>query len=1215
MHYRGLFFDLLRTTTAVLATFYSLTKLNVKLSFCFSCPLVLFITANNLPPKVTYVVKEEVRIHTFIGNVLLDVQFPENQMTNRSQLRTDSLSLYELSVNGANLFALDSGTADLHTAARIDREAICPQARVWPRAGLNSPASSGEQKTTAMITGMMRMMMMTPTNTVDQASVEKCKLEFAIVRRLHGSAEEQWVSLTIEIEDVDDNGPTFAELSHPDWSGSYNIWIGEDVAVGYQYPLPIAFDADTGKNALIDYSLELESLNSMEKPVFGLHQESTKNSLDNASPILCVLQPLDHEIRKEYLLRLLACPNSDNKSLNCTRLPIRVLIRDVNDNAPRLVYPSKSVHEMTISESVSLGTVLLKVEASDADDGEAGRLSFTLQPAEVPLSPAVSFRNLTPWITIDPSTGELRLARTVSAHETPTLRALVIVSDNGTPRKSTQFMLVVHISDTNNHAPLIVVKNVGCNHEENETNELTIYRTIESKSHVGLVFVSDADLDQNGMVDCWAQAMDDAIRELFGIELNLVATGKVHDQYVYMLQADRFSQHTPVQPVAIKMDRLGMEKPFTTMLIICADKGKPYPLTSSVKLTVNVVDESEQELCFEQKSYNLQLVETNRAHMQLLRIQLQEINVRAQFYLRPTSQENRRPCKQFYLDPFNGTLSIPNGIDREVAETFECLILAKEEQTVKSSEINQDEFNVSIGHRAAQAKLTVSVADVNDNAPSIIPSLSVTGFSVIEWDSHMAENVQTVVTYPFLIGTIIARDPDAGENGTVTYQLQEVLVEQMGQLAHKDLEVQLPRFDVHPQSGQVTLVRDQHMLIDRELVQVYQLRVLLEDCGHVLKRSVIANLPIYVIDVNDNAPEWIPQLITPADLRGQIDKIDSGEAGLGGVDADPSMRTRIFTSHAPSLLQIAWRKDPSMGTGSEWLAELRATDRDRGENARLTFYKLDPSKLAIGVRGHVRNLPNEALEIYSDGTMKLLSTFLNPKWLYISGVLVQDNGNSRKLQALGYFYVNLSNTDWMTGEKQNPLLRPSRLSKVNTEPNSEQQPSATESTSRVAPIYEVFTEKFKLIFTILICSGFVVIITCGLICYLMTRRRPNDRSIETSSVQENALRPSLTVGGTNDFSGQYPVLNTRTEDSHTKGYLSEKTGYHSLPCRVPDKIYNSNEKQPTAFYTSSYQAGVDPCLSLTDNVSGTPIGYELSYPYSSGHFDLNNTIIRISTND
>ncbi|KAA0184682.1 hypothetical protein FBUS_08615 [Fasciolopsis buskii] len=1157
---------------------------------------VFLVLANSLPPKLTYMVKEEVPVHTFIGNILIDIQFPEQQqMNNHSKLRTDSLNLYELSVNGANLFVLDSETADLHTAARIDREAICPRSHVWPPGGRDSMPGSGNQLTLSV---MRMMMLMTPANITNIARVEKCALEFAVVRKLRGSAEEQWVSLTIEIEDVDDNGPIFLELSDPDWSGSYNIWIGEDVIVGYQYPLPMAFDADTGHNALINYKLKQERNKSGEQTAFELDLSLTKNATCNDLPALRVQRPLDYEVRKEYTMELLACPSTENTSLNCSRLPIRVLIRDVNDNTPQLVYPSQSVHEMTVSESVSVGTILLKVEASDADDGEAGRLSFTLQTVG-------TVKNATQWITIDPSTGELRLARTISAHETRTIRVLIIISDNGTPKKSNQIMLVIHISDTNNHAPHIIVKKVGCNHEENQTNELTIDESIESQSHVGLVFVSDADLDQNGIVDCWAETMDNEIQKLFGIELKLVETGKMYDQYVYMIQANRFTQASSIRSLTTRPDRIEREIPFSTIIIICADKGKPYPLTSSIKLTVHVVERSGHELCFEQKSYSLQLVETNRVQEQLLRVQLQEINVRANFYLRPTSEENARPCEQFHLDPLNGALSIPNGIDREVAEKFECLIVAKEELHIKSSGQRQLDPDASRTRRTAQAKLSVRVADVNDNAPSVIPSLMVSGFSVVEWDSHLFENVHTVISYPFLIGTIIARDPDAGENGTITYQLQEVTIEQADQQVHNDGQIQLPRFDIQPHSGQVTLERDQHMLIDRESVQSYQLRVLLEDRGHVLKRSVITNLPIFVIDLNDNAPEWMPHSISPDDPGPKTEQANSAETamGTGGIRSV----TKLGLLPAPRLLQITWRKDPATTGGNEWLAELHATDRDLGENARLTFYKLDPNRLSIRVRGHVMDLPNEALEIYSDGTMKLLSTFLNPNWLYMSGVLVQDNGNSRKLQTLGYFYVNLSNISSTTDETQDRQVRLSQLLRQNADRVTNQQEDLTNEPT-------VFTEKFKLIFTILFCSGFVAILTCGVVCCLVTRHYRIDRSSEIASVRDHTMHPSLGLGRTYNLGGQYSVVDTLDQDTQKNGFTTDKNSLHRLPCCGSDSHYLGDKRD--TFCPLPFESGVDRCRIQIGENSVVPAGYELSYPlHATGNFDLENTMLRITTKD
>lgn len=72
------------------------------------------------------------------------------------------------------------------------------------------------------------------------------------------------------------------------------------------------------------------------------------------------------------------CPQAANKSERLsTAVTARVLVRDVNDNAPTIVAPAPGT-VLSVNEAAPTGTVLCHVVAVDRDSGDNGRVSYSM---------------------------------------------------------------------------------------------------------------------------------------------------------------------------------------------------------------------------------------------------------------------------------------------------------------------------------------------------------------------------------------------------------------------------------------------------------------------------------------------------------------------------------------------------------------------------------------------------------------------------------------------------------------------------------------------------------------------------------------------------------------------------------------------------------------------------------------------------------------------
>ncbi|TGZ50409.1 hypothetical protein CRM22_010804 [Opisthorchis felineus] len=1011
------------------------------------CLTLMQSVLTNRTAHLRYVISEEVPVQTLVGNIISDNNWLKQIRSNVNRTDTGDVYCSWFSSGPTELFKLEPQTGKLYTNTRLDRETLCP-------------------------TG----------GSSNMAEKDKCFLEFAAVCRSADSTSENWVSILIEIKDIDDNGPVFLERLSSSWNGAQTLQISEDVPVGFRHPLPAAYDPDVESNAQVSYSLENNSTFSSTYNPFGIEANP-------ASVYLIVKHALDYEKDRMYTLNMKACGRKLTRN-KCDILPLHVLIQDVNDNAPVIVYPPKPNHVITVSEATPIGALLMKIEATDADTSEAGRITYSLfnsprqhldSVEDGKFLPSSAENHLSPF-KIDPDNGELRLTRMLPTSSPTPLDTIILASDNGVPRRTASIRLTVQIADTNNHAPKIEVKRTGCQRTNPDPTELTVPYVVESGAHLCLFIVSDADLGQNAQVDCKIQAGDDELERAFNLRFALVSTGLVSGKQLYMLQADR-----PLTTIGTAPDSPEKKHPISTLVIACNDHGEPYRLTSSIQLKIKLTDTT--EMCFEQRLYQLTLEETAEPINDLVRPQLQEITQRVRYEWKttpnPASLEESHTasdegCKQLFVDTATGAIAAPYGLDREIAPLLRC--------TLQATEINGDRLVFS-----ATTEIHITVTDINDNSPKLTPSLLHKGFSVIEWDSY-SEIYTDQMVYPQKIGTVTAEDPDAGENGTVVFRLDSVTAERtlssssslssLSPLVGHDadvMEMPLPNFRLDPTTGQITLPREHHRLIDREMVSAYLLRVSLEDCGKVEKRRSLQEIRVNVLDVNDNPPRWHTQ---------------SGRQEFS----------------EPVALQPLWTEVP--GAVSELISDLKASDADQGENGKLSFVQLGWEKLPKFVTQGRSPLPPRAFHLYDSGRVRLWTSYLSMTQEYVFGVIVHDHGTARKLQTSGYVVVKQS------------LLIPN----VNSTPMS---PSSTTDQKRVHfatqnghgsfPWITFSPDRFKTIIILLTCLGVVSVAAGAAIIFALSRNRPRNKGQDSQRLQKVTPQP-----------------NTRPDDSLMKTHLLDK---------------------------------------------------------------------------
>lgn len=178
----------------------------------------------------------------------------------------------------------------------------------------------------------------------------------------------------------------------------------------------------------------------------------------------------------------------------------------------------------------------------------------------------------------------------------------------------------------------------------------------------------------------------------------------------------------------------------------------------------------------------------------------------------------------FSIDDKEGWIRVrdPAKLDREKVDKLTMRVLALERKP-----------NVNPDAKASTTVVEVSLLDANDNNPQFLPE-GVYVFSVTETDPPGT-----------VIGSVVAIDPDMGDNGRVVYFKQ-----------NNTLSANVP-FGVHPFNGSVYVLeqfRDIAVKPDR-----YTFFVIASDVAKSVheRRTAVAVVHVNVTDVNNNVPEFV----------------------------------------------------------------------------------------------------------------------------------------------------------------------------------------------------------------------------------------------------------------------------------------------------------------------------------------------------------------------
>uniref|UniRef100_A0A672YLZ5 Protocadherin 2 alpha a 15 n=1 Tax=Sphaeramia orbicularis TaxID=375764 RepID=A0A672YLZ5_9TELE len=448
--------------------------------------------------------------------------------------------------------------------------------------------------------------------------------------------------VAVEILDVNDHAPSFPENERI-------IEIFESALSGARFQLQAARDADSGSLSVQQYKLS-------HNEHFRL--EVKDRGADRKIPSLILQKPLDRESVKTHMLLLTAIDGGKPpKSGNMT---IIVEVSDVNDNPPVFTQDNYNVE---LEENSPLGTIVIRVNATDMDEGTNGEVVYSFGN-DVDEQVRARFG-------LDPVTGEITVAGLVDFEESGKYEIDIQASDKGAATLTTDKTVIINIIDVNDNAPEIEVTSFSRALPENSKPGTT----------VALISVKDSDSGLNGKVICY-------------INQNLPFT------LTPSLQKNMYSLVTKSL-----LDR-ELQSQYT-VTIICKDAG--YLSLSSNK-TVNIVvsDVNDNGPIFSQNPYNFYIMENNTPGASVISVTAHDddegSNALITYHILLTSFLN--------INSENGDVIALKSFDFETLKTFQFQVVATDSGTPSLSN------NVTVN---------VFILDQNDNAPVILYPLSSNG--------------------------------------------------------------------------------------------------------------------------------------------------------------------------------------------------------------------------------------------------------------------------------------------------------------------------------------------------------------------------------------------------------------------------------------------------------------------------------------------------------
>lgn len=239
------------------------------------------------------------------------------------------------------------------------------------------------------------------------------------------SPNSAFTRVTVRIADTNDNAP---QLTISTLTSSGQAEIEEHAHAGSLVAHVLVRDADRGESGRVTCDVNPSTDFFLES------QYASEYTLRTA-------RSFDRELERDTKEAVLTCIDHGLPPLsNTTKIPVRIV--DINDHSPRI----QDNFKVSITENNAIGTLLLRLNATDEDSGLNGELRYEL---DYPGGTS----DMAP-IVVDAASGEVR-ANVVFNYEWRRIYTQrVLVCDRAETARCASTMLTVEVLDVNDEPPI-----------------------------------------------------------------------------------------------------------------------------------------------------------------------------------------------------------------------------------------------------------------------------------------------------------------------------------------------------------------------------------------------------------------------------------------------------------------------------------------------------------------------------------------------------------------------------------------------------------------------------------------------------------------------------------------------------------------------------------------------------------------------------------------
>uniref|UniRef100_A0A7I4YNL8 Cadherin domain containing protein n=1 Tax=Haemonchus contortus TaxID=6289 RepID=A0A7I4YNL8_HAECO len=567
----------------------------------------------------------------------------------------------------------------------------------------------------------------------------------------------------IGITDVNDNAPIFEQEI-------YNISVMENATLPATIARLKATDKDSGINGKVHYSIVPTS----QVPI----------TVDYNTGEVVLRERLD---ARNSPFAVLARAKDGAQPALSTTVSLLIYVVDINDHAPTFIASQKKVF---LEENVAVGDEVGRVYAIDEDSGDNGIIRYSL--------------NGSSDFSIDPESGIIRTSTSLDRERTAQYILQVSATDQGDPPLSSSTEIMVIVKDVNDNAPEFpkAEYNLSLSEETPRGSQIIVLKAEDKDAEQKIVYrIEHMDKDVVALIDLGEQGalltlsgQLHSTDHLIGLEISATDQGGLQGRcrvniivedvnsppyFTDQLFAVRIPEDSPIgfHVITIKAedsDRgrnahltysidshefaidnktglVTLKEPLDrenrssyVVPVTVSDEAQP-PLNTTTQLEIIVDDVNDNPPEFSTQNYSISIPEDIPVGTSFMQVSAVDLDVGnngiVDYFLNDTDASPVYDL--FRLDRTSGTLRVNSKLDREQYPFIELKIFARDRGKPPLT---------------ASSLISIALTDVNDNAPR---------FDQTSYDLYIAENSPVGST----VGTIVATDPDEGENAKIQFRI------------------------------------------------------------------------------------------------------------------------------------------------------------------------------------------------------------------------------------------------------------------------------------------------------------------------------------------------------------------------------------------------------------------------------------------------------------